>query len=173
MSGVIGPLLEAAEMSDDGSCRRRVTAVDVVFPHIVYTDVRMLEKHRKNCHFCHFSGPAVRLVGGKVHSATRCSIMRSDMTRARPGHPSTEWRGCTENAISISADRSLTQHSLRVAVYSSGQTLEKGPQNYHFYHFSAPPARLPGAKVRSASHSVRSKSDLSWVFLGAQDSSWV
>ena len=59
------------------------------------------------------------------------------------------------------------------AVYTGGQMLEKGRQNYHFSHFSAPPARLPGAKGRSASRSVRSRSDLSWVLLGAQDPSCV
>jgi hypothetical protein len=48
-----------------------------------------------------------------------------------------------------------------LAVYTSGQTREKGPQNYHFYHFSARPARLPGANARSASRSVRNISDLS------------
>jgi len=59
-----------------------------------------------------------------------------------------------------------------LAVYTSGQTLEKAPQNCHFCHFSARPARLPGAKARSASRSVRSISDLTRVFLGDQDPSW-
>jgi hypothetical protein len=44
-----------------------------------------------NCHFCHFSARPTWLAGGKAGSATRCSIMRSEMTRARPGHPRTEW----------------------------------------------------------------------------------
>src|SRR5947209_7096898 len=59
------------------------------------------------------------------------------------------------------------------AVSTSGRMLEKGRQNYHFSHFSAPPARLPGAGARSAGRSVRSRSDLSRVLLGAQDPSCV
>ena len=59
------------------------------------------------------------------------------------------------------------------AVSTSGQMLEKGRQNYHFSHFSALLARLPGAGARSAGRSVRSRSDLSRVLLGAQDPSCV
>jgi hypothetical protein len=59
------------------------------------------------------------------------------------------------------------------AAYTGGRMLEKGRQNCHFRHFSAPPARLPGAEARSTSRSVRSRSDLSSVFLGAQEPSWV
>src|SRR5438874_1805701 len=59
------------------------------------------------------------------------------------------------------------------AVSTSGQMLEKDRQNYHFSHFSAPPARLPGAGARSASRSMRGRSDLSWGLLGAQDPSCV
>ena len=48
ISGVIGPLLEAAEVSDDGGdCRGRVTNAYLAVPYAVYTSVRMLEKHLK------------------------------------------------------------------------------------------------------------------------------
>ena len=77
--------------------------------HAVYTDVQMLEIHSKTAIFCHYSGPSARRPGGSARSARRCRIMRSDMTRARPGHPSTAWRGCTESATSISADCSLSR----------------------------------------------------------------
>ena len=44
ISGVIGPLAEGAEVSDDGAdCRRRTTDVDVALLHAVYTSVQMLE----------------------------------------------------------------------------------------------------------------------------------
>ena len=66
-------------------CRRRAGAVDVALPHAVYTGVQMLEIHPKSATLCHFSGPSARLAGGKARSATRCSIMRSDMSPARPG----------------------------------------------------------------------------------------
>ena len=57
----------------------------------VYTGVQMLEVHPQNCHFCHFSGSSARLPVGTARSARRCNIVRSDMIRARPGHPKTEW----------------------------------------------------------------------------------
>src|SRR5947209_5715800 len=62
-----------------------------MIPHAVYTNGQMLEIHSQNCHFRHFSGSSARLPGGKAHSATHCSIMGSDMTRARPGRPRSEW----------------------------------------------------------------------------------
>ena len=90
MSGVIGQPLEGAVMGDDGDCRRRITEAAVALPYAVYLGVQMLEIHAQNGHFRHFWGPPARLVGGNAHSATRCSITRSDMTRARPRHPETE-----------------------------------------------------------------------------------
>ena len=58
ISGVIGPLLEGAEVSDDGGIAddelSRRAGIDVALPHAVYTSVQMLEIHAKNCHFRHF-----------------------------------------------------------------------------------------------------------------------
>jgi hypothetical protein len=88
--GVIGPLLEGAEVSDDGDCRRQVRAADVAFPHTVYTDLQMLEKHPQNCHFRHFLGPSARCPGGTARSASCCSITRSDMLSRGPGGSKTE-----------------------------------------------------------------------------------
>ena len=120
ISGVIRPPAEGAEVSDHGEdCRRRVTDVDVALPHDVYTGVQMLEIHPQNYHFYHFSGRSAPVPGGTAHSATRCSIMRSDMTRARPGHPRPSAYRCTKTAISISADCSLSQmahHGTRPAL---------------------------------------------------------
>jgi hypothetical protein len=46
ISGVSGPLLEEAEMSDDGpDCRQQVTAAQAALPYAVYTAVQMLEIH--------------------------------------------------------------------------------------------------------------------------------
>jgi hypothetical protein len=110
ISGVIGPLSEGAEVSDDGpDCRRQVTDVDDAFPHAVYTSAQMLEKHPKNCHFCHFFGSSARLPGGTARSARRCGISRSDMMCARPGHSKPSGYGCTKGATPISADCSLSQ----------------------------------------------------------------
>ena len=47
ISGGIGPLLEGAEVSDEGDCRRRVPDVYAGFPHAVYTSEQMLEMHPK------------------------------------------------------------------------------------------------------------------------------
>ena len=58
----------------------------------------------------HFSARSACLPRGSARSTRRCSIRRSDMIRARPGDPRTEWRGCTQSATSTSADRSLSQH---------------------------------------------------------------
>ena len=92
ISGVIGPLLEGAEVSDDGGIADDESRdVDVALPHAVYTNVQMLEKHPQNCHFRHFRRPSARLAGGKARSATRCGIMRSDIICARPGRSKTEW----------------------------------------------------------------------------------
>jgi hypothetical protein len=83
-SGVIGPLLEQADVSDNGEdCRRRVTNGDVAVPHAVYSSVQMLEIPLQNRHFRHFSRSSARLADAKACSATRCSIMRSDMIPAR------------------------------------------------------------------------------------------
>src|SRR5438105_2615367 len=89
------------------NCRRRTTDVGVAPPHDVYTDVRMLKIHPQNYHFYHFSGSSARLAGAKAGSATRYSVMRSKITRARPGIPEPSAYGCTKSAISISADCSL------------------------------------------------------------------
>jgi hypothetical protein len=101
--------LEGAEVSGEGDCRPRVTDVDVALPHAVYTGVQMLEIHPKSATLCHFLDRPARLRGGTARSARCCSIMRSDMTRARPGHLKTEWHGCTESARPNSADCSLSQ----------------------------------------------------------------
>jgi len=101
--------LDGAEVSDEGDCRRRATAVDAALPHVVYTGVRMLEIHPKSPTLSHFLDRPARLAGGTARSAKHCSIMRSDVTRARPGHLNTEWDGCTECATPISGDCTLLQ----------------------------------------------------------------
>ena len=58
--------------------------------HAVYTGVQMLEIHPK-LPFPPLLGTSARCPGGTARSARRCSIMSSDMTHARPGHPKTEW----------------------------------------------------------------------------------
>jgi len=50
-SGVIRPLREGAEVSDEGDCRRRVTDADVALLHALYTSVHTLEKASETCHF--------------------------------------------------------------------------------------------------------------------------
>jgi hypothetical protein len=77
-------------------------------PDAVYTGVRMLELHPKTATSSNFLDCPTRLGGGMARSARRCSITRSDVTRARPGHPSTELQGCTESATSNSTDCSLS-----------------------------------------------------------------
>jgi hypothetical protein len=57
---------------------------------------------------------------------------------------------------------------LVLATFTSEQTLYEGLQNCHFCHFTARPTRPPGAGTQSASRSMRSRSDLRRVFLGAQ-----
>ena len=80
--------------------------------------------------------------------------------------PRTTWNvGCLDRSRT---QESATNHSCRgssLGVYTGGQTLEK-PSKLPFLPLLARPARRPGAKARSASRSVRSISDLSWVFLG-------
>src|SRR5205823_171222 len=83
---VIGPLLEGANVSNEGDCRRQVADVDVALPQAVYTGVQMLEIHPKSPTLSHFLDRPARLRGGTARSATRYSIARSDMTRVRPGH---------------------------------------------------------------------------------------
>jgi hypothetical protein len=85
-------------MSDEGNCRGRAAGADVATPHAVYTGVRMLEFHPRSDTLRHFLDRPGRLQGGTARSARRCSIMRSDMTPSRRGHPRSEWRGCTESA---------------------------------------------------------------------------
>jgi hypothetical protein len=109
ISGVIGPLSEGAEVSEDGpDCRRQVTDLDVALAHAVYTSAQMLDKHPQNCHFCHSVGPSARLAGGHVRSATRCSITRSDMTCAGPDRSNPSAYRCTETATPNSAHCSLS-----------------------------------------------------------------
>src|SRR4051794_29160196 len=74
-----------------------------------YTGVQTLEKRSPDCLFCHFSGPPARPEGGKAGSATRCRIMRSDMTSARQAVQKPTGYGCTETATPNSADCSLFQ----------------------------------------------------------------
>jgi hypothetical protein len=123
ISGVVGPLAERAEVSDDGriadheSSRR--AGIGVAFPHAVYSSVQMLEKHLQNRHFRHFSARPAWLAGGKACSATRCSTMSSDTTCARPGHPKPSGYGCTETATPVSADCTLSRaahHGTRPAL---------------------------------------------------------
>ena len=93
MSGVIGPLADRADASDEAYRRRRAiprAGIDVVVRHAVYTGVQMLEKRLQNCHFRHFPGSSAQLPGGTACSARRCRIMRSDMIGVQPGHPKTE-----------------------------------------------------------------------------------
>jgi hypothetical protein len=91
--------------------------------HAVYTSVRMLEIHPRSLTLSHFLDRPARLADGKARSATRCSIMRSDMTGARPGRLNTEWDGCTESPISTFADCSLFQHGVLSAFHASRSTL--------------------------------------------------
>jgi hypothetical protein len=126
ISGVIGPRLEGPEVSNDAPDRRQqVTAALVALPQAFYISVQMLEILSQNCHFCHFSTRPARLAGGKPRSATRCSIMRSDMTCARPGSSKTErvWvhRNCHTNFRRLFTISDGSQWHL------SGATLRYGP----------------------------------------------
>lgn len=77
--------------------------------------VQMLEIHPQSCHSRHFTGSSGWLAGENARSVTRCNIMRSDMTRTRPGHPKTSGYGCTESATSASADYPLITHTTMLA----------------------------------------------------------
>ena len=80
----------SATISAAQSRRAGVEGPRAAARHAVYTGVQMLEIHSKTAIFCNYSGPSARLRAGTARSAKRCSIMRSDMTIARPGHPRTE-----------------------------------------------------------------------------------
>ena len=101
------------KIADDVSSRR--AGYGVALPHAVYTSGQMLELYPETATLCHFLDRPARLRGGTARSARRCSIVTPDITRVRPGHHRTEWRGCTESATSISAHCSLSQHSVRSA----------------------------------------------------------
>jgi hypothetical protein len=62
-----------------------------MIPDAVYISVQMLEIHPNNCHFRHFLGAFGAACRRTVRSARHCSITRSDMNSAEPGHPKTEW----------------------------------------------------------------------------------
>jgi hypothetical protein len=83
MSGVIGSLLEAAKVGDDGRTGNDESRILSRGFHAVYTSVRMIEIHRKSASLCHFLDRLARHRGGTARSATRYSITRSDTTRGR------------------------------------------------------------------------------------------
>jgi hypothetical protein len=58
------------------------------------------------------------------------------------------------------------------AVYTSVQMLEKHPKTCHFVPLLGAQVVTTGARIRSASRSVRSRSHLKRVFLGTQLTSW-
>jgi hypothetical protein len=94
MSSAVGPLTNGGEVSDDGAIAddelSRRAGIDGALTHAVYTGVQMLEMHPKTATLCHFLDRPARLRRGTARSARRCSIMGSDMTRARPARPRTE-----------------------------------------------------------------------------------
>ena len=106
--------------------------------------------------------------GGPVPGA-----LRTPHSPLRTHFGTTTHAGCPLSSplkdAAIRDERPMSRSGSSRGCVQHRQMLEKGPQNCHFRHFSACPARPPGAKARSASRSVRSKSNLSWVALGVRN----
>jgi hypothetical protein len=92
MTGVIGPRLEGAEVSDDTAIADDEQRMLMGFMILgaVYSSEQMLEKHPQNRHFRHFGGPSARFAGETARSASCCGITRSDTISGGLGPPKTD-----------------------------------------------------------------------------------
>jgi hypothetical protein len=103
-----------------GMNRRKLhhTCIGFMSPHAVNTGGQMLEILPRDCHFCHFGGRPARLAGERARSATRYSVMRSDMAVLGRVIPEPSGYRCTETATPNSADCTLSHaahHGTRAA----------------------------------------------------------
>jgi hypothetical protein len=102
ISGVIGPLAEGAEVSDDGriaddeSSRRAGTGVALL--HAVYTTVQTLELRGRSLTLSHSSGRPAYPPGGAARSANLSAESRSALRCLRRGDRRTSWDRAPQNS---------------------------------------------------------------------------